>query len=239
VPLEATPQLTGLGEGAPGDHDAIPVAPDVQGDDGLPEGPQRANEGWHLMDRVRAHDASRAKAPPDLRIAFLEKPARLADGARRPDEQIFDDEVERAPRPPKEVSSIPVHQLQAQAVQLEVAPGCLDHTGVPLDPDHLDLRLEHAQGTDHGAASQSEHEHTSPPTTRDQEDRGGEGPPDDPGDPAPRTVEGREGAVHAELDTMRPAANLDPGGRHGFPKMGVRCKVAGLDMKGGVTSISE
>ena len=161
----------------------------------------------HLVDRVRDDVACRVAAASDEIVAFAEQPVGLADGARGADEEVLDDQIEAAPVAPQELEGVPGDDLEAQAAEAEVPPAEAQHLPVQLDADDLGVRIQRADRPAHAAGGEAEQQHAPAAAPRQEQDRGGQRPPDDTGERAARAVDRGLRAVDPKLEALARASN--------------------------------
>ena len=155
---------------ATADRDPVPVAADVQRDDATAERPHGPDDRRHLVDGVRDDVPAGTEPPTDEPIALTEEPIRLADGTRGSDEQVLDDEVELAAIVTQELEGVAHDQLDAQAVETEVAACEAHDLPVELDADDLGGRVQRAHRLPHAAGGEPEQQ-DAPAVRREKQDR--------------------------------------------------------------------
>jgi hypothetical protein len=194
---------------APADDDPVPVPPHVEGDHASAQGTHGADDARHLVDRVRHHEAPWATPSSDEAVALVEQPLRLADRAGRADEEVLDDQVETPSFTAQVLEGVAEHQVELQPFELEMLPGQPQDVGVALHTDDRGLGVEGPDCPGDAPAAEAEEQDPPPRTGPEENDRGGEGPPDDPCYPAAGPVQRREGAVHTQLEALAALPQLD------------------------------
>ena len=199
---ESAAKCPGWREVPAADRDPVPVTAHVERDDAPAERPHGPDDRRHLVDGVRNDVASGSKPPSNEPIALAGQPVGFTDRPGGADEQILDDEVEATTLALQELEGVPDDDLDSQAVETEVAPGKAQDLPVDLDADDLGVRVEDADRPAHAAGGEPQQEDAPASASGQQQDRGGQRPPDDAGERAARAMDRGLCAVDPKLEAL-------------------------------------
>jgi hypothetical protein len=107
------------------------------------------------VDGVRDDVPAGAEPASDEPVALVKKPAGLADGTGRTDEQVLDDQVEAAALTAEILEGVADNELDAQAAEAEVTPGEAEDLAISLDAHDLGVGIKSSDRTTHAASGQA------------------------------------------------------------------------------------
>jgi hypothetical protein len=195
---EGGTQARGGEAGRAADENAVVPAGDRDPHAGGEERNESARGGGGVVEGVGREEAARGDAARGEGEAGDREPVGLSDRAAAPHEDVLEDGVEAAARALEEGERVGHHHLDAERVEVEVAPRGPHHLGARLDAHDARRgreRADHARGA---PAAQAEDQDPAAAPGREPGERRGQRVPDRACERAPRHIEGGQGAVYAE-----------------------------------------